>query len=229
MGKRTERRERLRREKKRRQLIVIGLISLGVILIAAAILVPMLNPKPDISQAIYLPDEQDYPNAVGNALGDPDAPVKVVELSNYGCGHCKTFILQFEPQIISDYIETGLVYWEYISFIWTPDMQAAAEANYCAADQDKYWEYRDILFKNVDNQGINGLDEDNFGDFARVMGLDQEEFENCYESGKYKRKVQDDLLFAKNKGVTGTPSFLVEGELVYADTLFETIDRALGN
>jgi protein-disulfide isomerase len=233
MAKLSERRERLRKTKKRNQMIAIAAISAGLILILAVLIVPSLikqsNPTTADNSKIIMPEDIEYPSVVRNAMGDPNAPVTVEEFSNYGCGHCINFTKNVEPQIIDEYIETGQVYWVYYSFVWTEDLEKAAEANYCAADQDKFFEYRDILFENYGNASINSLNEDNFPAFAEALDMDVQAFTECYRDREHGLQVQKDINYARGLGITGTPTFIVNGELVYADTVEETIQNALNS
>ncbi len=204
------------RVKKQRndKLILAGIIAAALVLFGLLIL-PNLLPKPVIAR----------PNVQGLAMGDPNAPVKIEQFSDFLCSHCADYALNTEEEIVKNYVATGKV---YMKFIPTPFMgegsTLSAEGSYCASDQGKFWEYHDILFQNQANFTLARLVT-----LAGNAKLDTAAFRVCMESGKYKQQVTDDLVYAGTKNVTGTPSFMVNTQLVYRDTLKLTIDLELAN
>lgn len=226
MGKRQETRSRRRKEKLRRQLILIGMIVGFVAIVAGFIVMPLIQAGQVDLDGIRLPATEPRPMAKDNAMGDPDAPVKVVEYSDFLCGYCRTFALYEEAPIVRKYIEPGLVHFEYLSFSFmAPQSARAAEANYCAMEQGKFWEYRDITFENATQ--ADKLSDAYLLAYAKKLGLDEKAFRDCYLGGTYRQRVQDDLQSGRARGVQGTPSFFVNDQLVYKDDLVEAIEAAL--
>ena len=160
----------------------------------------------------------------GSTAGDPNAPVVVVEYSDFNCVHCKNFWVNSQEQFINDYIETGKVYFQYVpmSFI-SPTSFTAAEAAYCAMDQNMFWEYHDFIFANFGADFTSPM----LKAIAQEIGLDMGDFNRCFNSNKYQLKVQQDLQSAQGLGITSTPSFLVNGEKADSSTLFAMIEKAL--
>lgn len=148
------------------------------------------------------------------ALGNPTAAVKIVEFTDYQCPYCARHALQTMPQMISDLIDTGIVYYELKDFPLDqihPQARAAAVAARCAGEQEAYWEMHDRLFETQQNwsgqQAVNGL----FTSYAADLDLDETVFESCLLSGKYDDVVQANLDEGISLGVRGTPAFFIDG------------------
>ncbi|MBI9045541.1 MAG: thioredoxin domain-containing protein [Anaerolineaceae bacterium] len=193
------------------------------------------NPAGKISTAnIIIPDPVERSEEFEYTLGDPEAPVRIESFSNYECGYCKQFITGTqsgaltETSLINDYVATGEAYFVYKTYSWSPEEPFGPdEAAYCAMDQGSFWDYRDLVFANVSNQAIGGINKDSLYSFAEFLKLDMEVFNTCFESHKYLQQVSDDVEYARSVGMTGTPSFLVNGKIVGRGTLITTIEEAL--
>jgi protein-disulfide isomerase len=142
--------------------------------------------------------------------GDPSAPVTIVEFSDFQCPNCGRFARNTAPQIIEEYIETGKVNMVYKHFpIRGPDSMAASLASQCAGDQGRFWEFHDLMFKNQEAEDSGWASAENMKKFASELGLDREAFDTCLDSEKYRSFVEDDFVFAREIGATGTPTFIV--------------------
>ena len=197
-----------------------GLLIGALVLVVAVLLVYFLPRLLNTSKVVG------YANQNGRSVGDPNAPVKVVEFSNFGCSHCRTFALEKEEQFVKDYVETGKVYFTFSVFQFNEDDTIkAAEAAYCAGEQNKFFEMHKVLF---DNSTFAGAFADNsITSYAKQVGLDMTAFNQCLASDAQLDDVRADTENARNLGVTGTPMFDVNGTIVYSTTLEETIDAAL--
>ncbi len=162
--------------------------------------------------------------AQGNAMGDPDAPVKIVEYSDFQCVYCRLFSTQIEPAIVDAYVAAGKVYFVYRSLgDWLgPESQSAAEAAYCAGDQEKFWEYHDILFANQYKERFSLA---RLEAFAGALNLNVEEFRSCLNTGKYRAITLQDRADGESLGIQGTPSFLINGTLVSGNQTFEVFQK----
>ncbi|HLC03213.1 MAG TPA: DsbA family protein [Anaerolineales bacterium] len=143
----------------------------------------------------------------GPGLGKPDAPVTVVEFSDYECPFCQRHFANTLPALKKDYIDTGKVRYVFRDYPLDsihPQARKAAEAAHCAGEQGKYWEMHDRLFKNQ-----RALMVDNLRGFARDLGLKVEDFNSCLDQGKYATTVSEDLAAGSAVGVTGTPTFFI--------------------
>lgn len=206
-----------RQEEKRRRTTTLILIAFGVIvLISMAALIPNL-----------LRSRSEDAEGRGFTLGNPEAPISVTNFSNYACGFCERFAATQEPDFIANYVETGDVYYRYVNLAFSQDegTQTAAKASYCANEQGKYFDYKSFLYSAVGVQ--DGFTADNLVEMATKAGLDRATFETCLQSSTYDNAITEDLRFAQAVGVQGTPSFLVNGELVFADELVPLVESLL--
>lgn len=141
--------------------------------------------------------------------GSFDAPVTLVEFSDFECPFCAKFAPTLD-KILSDYKGKVRLVYKYYPLSFHPNAQKAAEAAECASEQGKFWEYHDKLFANLDN----GFSVDNFKQWAGDLDLNTAKFNKCLDSDKYADKVQADSQEGSEKGVSGTPATFVNGELV---------------
>ena len=146
-------------------------------------------------------------------LGAPDAPVTIVEFGDYQCHQCHNWFLDTKPMIMRDYIETGKVNLVFVDFAFLGrDSPKAAEATYCADDQNKYWEYHDSLYTAQESTIDNGwANSERLKAFAFNLNLDMDLFNECLDSGKYSKRVQYNSQEARDNGVRGTPGFFIIG------------------
>lgn len=246
MSKRQELRARRERQQKNQRIFFIVGGSLIVLAIAAFLIISNL-PKPvgEITQ----PDLVTRPQASGHSMGDPNAPVKIVEYSDFQCPFCANFWRETEHQIVETYVKTGKVYFTYHSFgNWVSDninsqagttnneSEMAALASFCAADQEKFWEYHDYLFANQNGENEGGFARNRLDAFAEKLGLDMTAFKTCMDSGKYTAEIAQDaqdgvtaITQAPNydgKGY-GTPSFIVNGRLINGAVPFATFQQEI--
>jgi len=146
-------------------------------------------------------------------LGDPSAPITIVEFGDYQCHQCYNWFHNTKPAIFQDYIETGKANLVFVDMAFLGrDSPKAAQASYCAEEQDMYWEYHDMLY-NLQESKIDGgwANTERLKAFAFSLGLDNELFESCLDSGKYSKRVQYNTQQARDHGVRGTPGFFIVG------------------
>jgi len=144
------------------------------------------------------------------AIGPEDAPVLIVEFSDYQCPFCARSALETFPQILETYEgKIRLVFRDFPLTSIHSNAQKAAEAAECADDQGQFWAYHDILFQNQ-----QALDLDSLKAYAQQLGLDTDAFNECLDSGQYASEVQNDLAQGQSYGVTATPTFFVNGRLL---------------
>jgi protein-disulfide isomerase len=166
---------------------------------------PTANQQPSQPQRIEVSLDDDP------VKGSPDAKVTIVEFSDFQCPFCQRFFLQTLPQIEEKYIKTGKVRFVYRDFPlnFHQYAQKAAEAAECADEQGKFWEYHDILFQKLSEWATVG--ESKFKEYAQQLGLDMQKFNQCLDSGKYANEVQKDYNDGLKYGVSGTPTFFING------------------
>jgi protein-disulfide isomerase len=153
-------------------------------------------------------------------LGSKDAPVTVVEFSDYQCPFCQRFHTQVYSELKKDFIDTGKVrfYSRDLPIDQLhPNATRAAQAARCAGDQGQFWALRDIMSAHPEALDLASLVAD-----ASALKINPDTFRKCVETEKYKEAVKGDLLEAMKIGADGTPSFVVgkstpdgvDGELV---------------
>jgi protein-disulfide isomerase len=116
-----------------------------------------------------------------------------------------------------------LGYWHFV--FMSPESQTAAEASECAADQDAFWEYHDLIFEK-DTQRI-AFSKENLKLFAGELGLDQASFDQCLDSGKYTSLVQGQTSLAQQIGVQSTPAFLINAQAMLGAQPFESFQQVI--
>lgn len=144
-------------------------------------------------------------------LGNPNAPVTIIEFSDFRCGFCRKFFAETLPVIKEKYIDTGkarLVFRDQP--VLGQQSQWAAEAGECANEQGKFWQFHDYIY----GRSSGSLERDNLKQIAEELKLNVKRFNECFDSNKFGSEVQKDLLDGKNAGVTGTPSFVINGRFV---------------
>lgn len=207
MSKRQMRREQMRRKETRSRLLGIGLISVGALFIAFLFIYPNIKPIGDVVDA----PEITRTNVDFNAVGNPDAPIKIEEFSDYQCPYCRIFFETTEEQLLSSYVADGTVYFVYRSFgtFIGAESAAAAEASYCAGDQGKFWEMHDIIFANQTGENVGAYTDRRLLAFAERLGLNMSDFNSCFDSGKYADMVEQDGKDGLLAGIQATPSFVL--------------------
>lgn len=162
--------------------------------------------------------------------GDPDAPVTIVEYSDFQCPYCQRFYLQTLPSIQENYIDTGKVKLVYRHFplSFHQNAEIAAEAAECAGEQDDemFWAMHDMMFENGSGDGSGLAREDLIG-YATTLGLDVDAFTTCVDENRYADKIQSDMASGVAAGVTGTPGFLVNGQLVVGAQPYSVFQAAI--
>lgn len=224
LSKRQMRREQRRRAEQRTRLAVI----IGVVLIALAaaafLILPNFTPVGEIKTV----ELRARPQAQGNSTGDPNAPIKLVEFSDFQCPFCARFSNDTEQQLEDAYVATGKVYYTYRSYgAWIGKESAdAAEAAYCAGDQEKFWEMHDIIFANQTGENIGDFTPKRLAAFAEKIGLDMGTFQSCFNRGTYKDRVNQDLADGQANQIKATPSFVMT-YTVNGETKSEIIEGAV--
>ena len=143
-------------------------------------------------------------------LGDPAAPITILEWGDYQCTFCYKFHQNTLGIIEKDFIKTGKVKLVFKDFpLNGPDSKLAAEATYCAEDQGKYWQYHNELYKNWGGERTGWITNESLEQFAVTVNLDLEQFKKCLNDETYKNRVNMIHEFGKGIGVDATPSFLV--------------------
>lgn len=224
MGKRQEIKNRKQQKIRKQQTTTLIIVLVLALFISGFVIFQSLKPVGDIKTL----EIRNHPQVTELGMGNPDAKIIVEEFSDFQCVACFRFWQNSETEFIEKYVATGDVFFKYspFSFIGDESFQAA-EAAYCANDQEKFWDYHDMLFTNWTGENVGNFNNDRLVAFAASIGLDEKEFKSCLNSNKYDSKVKQDVVYGNQNGVSATPSFMVNGQLIFADTLFSTIDSLL--
>ena len=145
-------------------------------------------------------------------LGDPLAPITIVEFGDYQCEMCYRWFHTSKPQITENYIETGKANLVFIDLAFLgQDSSKSAQATYCAEDQEQYWAFHDMLYNSQEHVDNGWANSERLKAFAFSLELDMELFDSCLDSGKYSKRVDYNIQQAKKHGVNSTPTFIVVG------------------
>ncbi|MBT9329583.1 thioredoxin domain-containing protein [Paracidobacterium acidisoli] len=153
---------------------------------------------------LLMPPSADVDTAKAYARGAQNAPVVLVEFADYECPYCQKVNPQIQ-QLKKEYGDNLTLIFKDFPLPMHHSAEKAAEASRCAGEQGKFWEYHDVLFYS------HLLDVDALKEHARVLKLDGDRFDTCLDSGKEAPEIKKDLDEAKSLGLTGTPSFFVNG------------------
>lgn len=139
-------------------------------------------------------------------VGSKQAPVTVVEFTDYQCPFCRRFAHSTFPLLKRDYIDTGKVRWQVrdLPLSFHQDARKAAQAALCAGEQDRFWKMRDSLFRNSANLGGEHLQA-----YAAELKLDMQAFNACLDSRRYLQDIDNDVAAARRMRITGTPTFVI--------------------
>ena len=153
---------------------------------------------------LLMPPSADINVAKAYTRGSQDAPVVFVEFADYECPYCQKVNPQLQ-QLKKEYGDKVALVYKDFPLPMHHGSEKAAEAARCAGEQGKFWEYHDVLFYS------RQIDVDALKEHARVLKLDGDKFDNCLDNGTEAAAVKQDLEEAKSLGLTGTPSFFVNG------------------
>jgi len=177
---------------------------------------PRPEPPPGIARRDAGRDTQAVDlSRLGFNVGSSDAPIRVVEFSDFGCGYCKRFHAETYPTLKEEYIETGKVVWKYVPFVlgMFPNAVEAAMAGECAGAQGRepFAAMRDRLFEEQGEWRKSSEPYALFKEYAREVGLEGERFDRCVDERVPAERVRANVRAGRRVGVRGTPMFVVEG------------------
>jgi protein-disulfide isomerase len=176
----------------------------------------------------YVPPEPEINEA--SALGDPDAPVTIIEFTDYQCPFCSRYFTETFGQIKEKYVDTGQVYYVIKDFPLTnihPQAVRAAEAAKCAAEQDAFQAMHDILFEQQGAWSGNGNADALFEQFADEIGIENGQFIECMESKRMEPLILAELEEGARLGVNGTPAFVINGHLMSGAQPYPVFEDAI--
>lgn len=224
-----------RRQKRKKQNTLYTLImAVGIVLVLAAVIIAVISSSNVNLKAgkIVQPEFTELEQFGLSGLGDPQAPVIIEEYSDFACNFCADFALETKKLLEDEYIKTGqvsLVFRTIGRLVDAPALQQAAEGVYCAGEQGAFWDFHDLLFANqvklFTNRSANI--SKTLETFADMLELDQGEFRACVADGKYQQLVAENQVAAVDLGVTGTPTFLINGVILRGNQPFENFQQVI--
>lgn len=232
MAKRVRRSRRAQTAKRDTNwLLVGGIVAAGAIALFALLFLSLQ--EQDSPQTSSTDEPQGQPLAEfcqenpENCIvkGAEDAPVTIVEVSDYGCGHCKDFNLETAGLLEDLYVTPGQVKWIILPYALGPQTTPASEAAMCANEQDGFFAYHRRLFEQQGDPLF--MSEDGFKQAAEDIGLDLEAFEACLDDGNYGNTVQQNIRAATAVGVNSTPTFFINGEMYRGNQPLTTFQREI--
>jgi protein-disulfide isomerase len=145
-------------------------------------------------------------------LGNPNAPIKIIEFGDFLCPFCAHAVTMLYPQI-ENLINEGKVVLYFRDFVVHPQAMIIHNAARCANEQGKYWEFN----KNAFQKFLNGVDtskKENLLGLAKELDLDLQSFEKCLDENRYNQEIQNDFQAGVSARVEGTPTFFINGQKV---------------
>lgn len=150
--------------------------------------------------------------AQGVTKGEESAPITIVEFGDFQCPACGQWARAVKPQVELTYLEEGrakFVFYDYPLVSMHPNAFIGARAARCAQDQDRYWEYHDLLFQNQSRWSLETNPVATLVDYSETVGMDREAFESCLRSDRHAELVSANMELGTQLGVTGTPTIMV--------------------
>jgi len=166
----------------------------------------LLVVPPTAAQDIHL-------NELGHDYGSAEAPVKVIELSDFSCTYCRRFHIDTYPMLLDEYVDAGKVQWKYVTFVsgQFPNSMEASVVAECSADQGHFDAVRDHLFETQPDWRPRDDPMPVLLELAEDLGADRTELEACINGGRVEQRIEDARRFGYASGVRGTPTFIVDG------------------
>lgn len=210
---------------------------LGAIAGAAVLLIVWQASRPTSSGVVMIDPNTPLPEAQGYLMGDPAAPVQVLEFADFECPACGSFATLTEPDVRSRLVQSGQISFRFLDFplpqhlnSWDASMAAA-----CANEQGKFWEMHDQIFANQDRWATQATNRPKavFERLAQSLGLNMSQWDDCYDAQKYKLNIAANLREGENRGVRSTPTFIIGGRMIANamgyDQFKMYVDSALAN
>lgn len=183
---------------------------IGVIGVVALFGLLFLSLRPATAQTLadYCAESADACHSEGN----PEAAVTVVEVADFGCSHCRDFHQQTWPQMVTEYIDSGLVNWVMLPYALNSGTLPVANAALCAGEQDAYFDFTNALFN--DANWPTPLTDGSYVALGESLVADPDAFAACVAANRYSGVLQDNIRAAGDAGVRATPTFFINGTKV---------------
>ena len=196
---------------------VAFVVIVAVVIISFSTYYATLLETQKVAQDRFLASQQEPQQEFENGspiLGSESAPITIVEFGDYQCEACYAWFHNTRDTLIDNYIETGKAKLIFVDLPFLGrDSPTAAQASYCAEDQGQYWEYHTMLYTFQDGHPDSGwADRDRLNSFAFSLDMSIDEFNECMDSSKYKKRVKANYDEAVKNRVQSTPTFIIISE-----------------
>ncbi len=218
---------------RQRRLAAVVVVAGLSLLVVAFIIFQSLAAAPNPNGALVDAEQATYPQADGKGLGPADAPVQVLEFSDYQCPYCNLWHTEIQAQLVEKYIGTNQVRFEYHHFIVIDgnvggvESRHAAIASECAANQGAFWGFHARLFANQAGEGQGAFSDPRLGQLATAQGLEMNTFNACFVSSEAAAAVRADEQLARQFQLNSTPSLLVNGQRLGNPLDFREVTAAI--
>lgn len=145
------------------------------------------------------------PVGTNQPYGPENAPITIIEFSDFECPFCRKWVLETWPQIVKAYPNMVRLYYRDFPLNGHANALPAAVAARCAGEQNQFWAFHDKLFSGT------GLGAEIYATYAQALGLDMQKFTACVQENRYEDEATADFEFGANLGIRGTPTFFING------------------
>ncbi len=200
--------------------VIGGVIIVGAIVLFGLLYLAMREPETQTLSEFC--DAAD-----GNCIveGASDAPVTMVEISDFGCSHCRNFHQETASTLKGEFVDTGLVRWIVMPYALSSATVPASNAALCANEQGQFFEFSDALF-NIEPVE-QALLRDSFIQVGQEIGLDGNSFEQCLVDGRYNNTISTNQQAASQAGVNSTPTFFVNDQIIRGNVPLEEFENRI--
>jgi protein-disulfide isomerase len=213
-------RKQAAQKSQRQTLMLIGAVAILAVAVVALLVI--------LDQGASGSDTDVEAVSLDKSYGAEDAPVVVVEYSDFQCPYCRQFAEGPARQLKEEYADQGQVRFVYrhMAFLG-PESTWSAEASECANEQGRFWDYHDKIFEEQAGENQGALSKENLKRFAAELGLDTAQFNECFDSGRYESQVRDEFNEAQRRRINSTPSILVNGQLIQNGSNYQVLQAAV--
>ena len=191
---------------------------LGAIALAAVLFITWQMSQSKSSGVITIDPSMPLPEATGYLMGNATAPVQILEFADFECPACGQFATLTEPDVRKRLVETGQVSFRFFDFPLPmhPNSWDASFAASCANEQGKFWEMHDQIFATQDQWAATATNRPKviFSRLAKSLALDEPQWEECYDSQKYKANIAANMREGERRLVSSTPTFVIGDKLI---------------
>lgn len=205
---------------------LLGIVALvGVASLAYVATRPKAGPR-DVAAG---PDTSNAGPAQGYTMGNVNAPVQILEFADFECPSCAGFATITEPDVRKRIVETGLASLTYYDFPLSQhrNTMAASHAAACADEQGKFWSMHDRIYQAQDEWNGQATDSPKafFKRYAGEVALDVSRWENCYDSQKYRQRINANLAEGLRRGVNSTPTFIIGNKMYPGSQSYDELKK----